>query len=282
MSRPSAVGLVVRQARYQNRIFWRTPVAAFFTLVLPLIMLVLFVALFGNDELDDTIYGFVRIAQFYTPGLAVFSAASATFTNIGINLSTRRDLGVLKRVRGTPIPPGVYLAGVVVSAVWVALLATVVMVGVGVVAYDVNIELAKLPAMALAFVVGAATFAMLGVTVAAVAKTSQTAQSLTQATLLPLAFVSDVFISLGGPDDSPAWLEIVGDIFPLKHFVQAFGIPMSPASEAPAFESGHLAVLVAWLALGAVVSSRRFRWEPMPGATAGRRHRSRSASPGRN
>lgn len=256
--------MLVRQFRNQNRIFWRTPVAAFFTLVLPLIMLVLFVALFGNDEIGTTRFGDIRISQFYTPALAVFSAASATYTNIGINLTTRRDLGILKRVRGTPIPPSVYLAGVVTSAVWLALVATVMMVGVGVIAYDVNIELAKLPAMILTFLVGSSTFAVLGVAVAAVARNSAAAQSITQATLLPLAFVSDVFISLGDDSETPRWLQLVGDIFPLKHYATAFGEAMSPFSEAPAFEWGHLAVMSAWLVLGAVIATRRFRWEPAP------------------
>ena len=171
------MSLLTRQFRNQNRIFWRTPVAAFFTLVLPLIMLVLFVALFGNDEIDSTTFGDVKISQFYTPALAVFSAASATYTNIGINLSVRRELGILKRVRGTPMPPSIYLAGVVLSAVWLALVATVIMVGVGVIAYDVNIELAKLPAMVVAFVVGSMTFAVLGVAVAAMRRVRPTIPS---------------------------------------------------------------------------------------------------------
>ncbi len=270
--------LLLRQFRNQNRIFWRTPVAAFFTLVLPLLMLVLFVALFGNDEVDATAFGEVKIAQFYTPALAVFSAASATYTNIGINLSVRRERGILKRVRGTPMPPSVYLAGVVMSAVWLALFATIVMVGVGVIAYDVNLEMAKLPAMIVAFLVGSSTFAVLGVAVAAVARNSATAQSITQATLLPLGYVSNVFISLGGQGDSPRWLEIVGDVFPLKHYVVAFGEPMSPFSDAPAIEWEHLAVMAIWLVGGAIVAVRRFRWDPAPENSSGRRQRSRRAT----
>lgn len=256
--------ILLRQIRNQNRIFWRTPVAAFFTLVLPLIMLVLFVALFGNDSTNTTTFGEVRIAQFYTPALAVFSAASATYTNIAINLSVRRDLGILKRVRGTPMPPWIYLAGVVLSAVWLALFATVLMVGVGVIAYDVNIELAKLPAMMLAFVVGSSTFAVLGVAVSAAARNPAAAQSITQATMLPLGFVSEVFISLGGGNDTPRWLEIIGDVFPLKHYVVAFGEPMSPFSTAPAIEWTHLGVMLLWLAAGAFVAVTRFHWDPAP------------------
>ena len=133
------LGILWRSIRAESRIFWRSPVGAFFTLGLPLIMLVLFVALFGNDSIGHPEYGDITTAQFYAPGLGVFAAASATYTNIAINLSMRRDDGILKRVRGTPIPPWVFLGGVILSAVWVALVATIVMLGLGVAAYGVEL-----------------------------------------------------------------------------------------------------------------------------------------------
>ncbi len=272
MASISTPALVVRHVRAQNRIFWRTPVGAFFTLALPIIMLVLFVALFGSDEFE-TEYGNVSRAQFYTPALAVFAAASATYTNLGINLSIRRDEGILRRVRGTPLPPWVYMAGVIGSSVAIALFATTVMVALGVVAYGVNIEVAKLPAMIVAFVVGSTTFAILGVALAAVAKNASSAPALANATILPMAFVSSVFVSF--ENDAPAWLELVGDLFPLRHFALSFGEAMSPSSDAPAFVWERLAVLGLWALLGAVVVWRKFRWEPTVGATTTRGRRSR-------
>ena len=255
--------IVLRFVRAQNRIFVRTPVGAFFTIGLPLIMLVLFVAMFGNDEIDSQ-YGDITTSQFYAPGLAVFAAASATYTNIGMNLTNRRDLGILKRVRGTPVAPWMYMAAVVISGMVIAFASMFVMVGVGVVAYGINIEAAKVPAMILSFAIGSACFATLGVTVASLAKTAASAQSITSATLLPLGFISNVFVSFGS--DSPRWLEIIGDIFPLKHFAVSFAEAMNPFSDAPAFEWDNLAVMVIWSAGGAIVALRRFRWEPVPGA----------------
>ncbi len=269
----SDLRIVLRHVRAQNLIFVRTPVAAFFTIGLPMIMLVLFVAMFGNDSIGDTQYGDVTTSQFYAPGLAVFAAASATYTNIGMNLTNRRDLGILKRVRGTPIAPWMYMAAVVVSGVFLAFVSMAVMVGLGVLAYGINIELAKTPAMIISFAVGSACFATLGVAVAALAKTAASAQSLTSATLLPLGFISNVFVSFG--DDSPGWLEVVGDIFPLKHFAISFSEAMSPFSESPAIEWDHLLVMVGWMAFGALIALRRFQWEPVPGATPGRRRRNR-------
>lgn len=251
--------LLWRCTRHQNRIFWRTPIGAFFTLVFPVLMLVLFTAIFGNDEFDS-VYGRVSTSQFYTPGLAVFAAASATYTSIGITLTSRRELGILKRVRGTPLPPSAYLAGVVISAVWIAAIAVTIMTSLGALAYGVNIEVSKMPAMALAFVVGATTLAALGLAIASLANSVTAAVPMAQATLLPVAFISDIFIPLGA--DPPRWLEILGAVFPLKHFGLAYGEAMNPFSQAPAIEWQRLGVMLIWLAVGAVVVWRRFSWEP--------------------
>ena len=270
----SDLTLLWRAVRAENRLFWRTPIGAFFTLGLPLIMLVLFVALFGNGRIGQTSYGPVTTAQFYASGLAVFAAGSASYTNIAIGLTMRRDDGVLKRVRGTPIPPWVFMAGVISSAVWIALVSVIVMVGVGVVAYDIEIQVEQLPAMLVAFVVGTLCFASLGVGLASVARTASSAPAIANATILPLAFMSDVFIAL---EDPPAWLTLVGDVFPLKPFAVAFGNAMSPFVDGPAFEWDRLAVMGGWTVVGALVAWRRFRWEPLPSVRSSRSRRNRRA-----
>ena len=267
--------LLWRCVRSQNRIFWRTPVAAFFTLVFPILMLVLFTAIFGNDNFDS-VYGRVSSSQFYTPGLAVFAAASSTYTGIGINLASRREMGILKRVRGTPLPRWTYLGGVVLSAVWIAALGVTTMVALGVAAYGVNVEAAKVPAMVLVFGVGSASFAALGLALAAVARSVAVAVPAANATLLPVAFVSNIFVPFG--DDTPRWLELLGDVFPLKQFGLAFGEAMNPFSEAPAVEWQRLGVLMLWMAAAAAVAARRFRWDPPAPSGRGARRRGRPAS----
>ena len=111
--------MLARQARYQVLTFARTPIAVFFTILLPLIMLVLFNALFGGSTVD-TGSGTWRLSQFYTGGLAAFTAVSATFTNLANVVPIRRDEGVLKRWRGTPLPPWIYLGGMIGSAIVLA------------------------------------------------------------------------------------------------------------------------------------------------------------------
>jgi len=264
------------QIRAQNRFFWRVPIGAFFTLVLPIIMLVLFVALFGNDIDDVRETGDIRAAQFYTPALAVFAVGSATYTNIAINISTRREDGILRRVRSTPLPPWIYIAGAVGSAVWIALVSAALMVTLGVVAFDVNIELSKLPAMLLAFAIGSATFATLGVALASVAKSASSASALANATILPMAFISNIFIDLGA--DPPKYLRVAADLLPLKHFGVAFSQAMDPWSDAPAIEWDRLGVLLIWLVIGALIARAKFSWEPSVGGSTSRGRRRRRAT----
>jgi len=271
--------LVLRQIRYQNKIFWRTPVAAFFTIGFPLMFLVLFTAIFGNDEISSL---GVTTAQFYAPALAVFGAASATYTNLAVTTAIARDNGILKKIRGTPLPPSAYIAGRVGSAVFIALIAVVIMMGVGVIVYAVEIIGATLGAAFVTFVVGAAAFAALGLMVAALVPNGDSAPAVANATLLPLAFVSDIFIVT---EDSPGWMEALGNFFPLKHFATAFGDAFDPTLTGSGFSwSGgdneyaiglHLAVIAAWGIGGALVAVRFFTWEPR-GHRGGRQRRTRT------
>lgn len=263
--------LLLTQSRSQNRIFWRIPVAAFFTLVLPTGMMVLFNSLF--DGTVDTADGPISITQFYTAGLAAFAAVSATYTNLVNMIPIRRDEGILKRVRGTPLPPWIYIGGVVLSAVWIAAIGVTGMLTLSVVAYDFDIEAAKLPGAVLTFVVGIGAFSLLGLAVAALVPSAEAAPAVANATILPLAFISNIFIPL---EDPPRWVEVLGNIFPLKHFVVAFQDAFNPFVDAPGIQWDRLGYLVLWGAIGAVVALRYFRWEPYVGkARSGRRGRRR-------
>ena len=170
---PSVSSLVWQQFRYQNKVFWRTPIAAFFTIVFPLMLLVLFTAIFGNEEIEGL---GITTAQYFTPGLAVFAAVSATYTNLAIGTAIARDNGILKRIRGTPIPPWAYIAGHVASSVYLAFLAMALMMAAGVVFYGVQIIARTLPAALLTFVVGVSCFAALGMLVAAISPNGDAAR----------------------------------------------------------------------------------------------------------
>jgi ABC-2 type transport system permease protein len=271
---PSSVSLAARQVRYQLVLFWRTPVALFFTLLLPLLILVLFNALVG-DSTVTTDGGEWPVRQFYTGGLAVFTAVSATYTNLANMVPIRRDEGVLKRWRGTPLPTSVYVVGAIGSAVVIATVGVVFMLALGVIAYDLQIEAAKVPAMVLTFLIGVGAFAALGMAVAALVPSASSASAVANATILPLAFVSNVFIVI---DQPPRWLEVLGDVFPLKPFVESFQATLNPGIDPPAVEWGNLAFIAAWGLVGLVVAVRTFSWEPAAGGTTRRRRSRRHAT----
>ncbi|MAT03775.1 MAG: hypothetical protein CL424_01855 [Acidimicrobiaceae bacterium] len=270
MSWPSSISLLLRQVRYQILVFWRTPVALFFTLALPLFILLLMSALFGDTTI--TVQGSEWPArQFYTGGLAAFTAVSATYTNLSNLVPIRREEGILKRWRSTPLPTSIYIGGFVGSALILAFLGALLMIGVGVVFYDLQIEAAKMPGAILTFVVGVSAFAALGMAVAAIVPTASSAAAVANATILPLAFISNVFIATG--DDAPGWMTTVGNLFPLRPFVVSIQDAFNPFVDAPAIDWASLGFVALWGLAGLAVAVRFFTWEPHPSGTTTRRRR---------
>ena len=273
-SRPSTANLLWGQIRYQNRIFWRTPISAFFTLVFPLMFLIVFGLILGAEEIEET---GLTVAQFYAPALAVFGSVSATYTNLAISTAIARDEGILKRVRGTPLPPWCYIAGRVGSAIYMAAISVGVLLVAGVAFYGLKIFAESVIALVITFLIGVATFAVLGLLVAALAPSGDSAPAIANATLLPLAFFSDIFIVTG--PDTPAWITRFADFFPLRHLATAFIDGFEPV-----FVEQHsgwldhlhwpdLGVMLLWLVGAGVLTVRNFTWEPRAGERKSRRRR---------
>jgi len=254
----NGVALALRQASYENRAFWRNPAAAFFTVILPLLFLVLFNAIFGDDQIDVE-GGRADISVFYVPGIAALSVISACYTNIGMMVSISRDLGVLKRVRGTPLPAWTFIAGRVLQSMSVAIILVAIVTVAGALLYGVDMPGETMPVFILTVLVGGAAFCALGLALTAVIPNSDAAPAVANGTILPLLFISDVFIPLRDP---PRWLDILGDIFPVKHFSEAIQTSFNPYTEGAGFEWVDLAVVALWGVIGAVVALRFFTWEP--------------------
>jgi len=273
MSRPSAVSLVLHQTRYEWRIFWRTPISAFFTIFFPLLIFVVFSLVFGNERID---YLGITTAQFYAPSLAVYSAVSATYMNISISTAYQRDEGILKRVRGTPLPSWIYFGGKIVASIVIALIGSLIMIGAGIVLFGLQVYPETIPILIVVFFFGVATFAALGLLVAAVAPSGQAATAIANGTLLPLAFVSGVFIIPS--TEMPTWLNAVANFFPLKHFVEPFVAAFTPVATRADFSWFDLAYLALWGVVSLVLAIRWFQWEPPTGGGEGRRSRTKVQS----
>ncbi len=266
--RPSAPVLLLHQTRYESRIFWRTPISAFFTVIFPLMIFVVFALVFGNEEIEEL---GINTAQFYAPALAVFSAVSATYTNIAISTTYQRDEGILKRVRGTPLPSWIFLGGKIAAAVAIAIIGAVVMLAVGAVFFGVQLYADSIIPLVLTFFVGVAAFGALGLLVAAIAPSGNAATAIAQATLLPLAFISGVFLVPG--ENTPDWLNALASFFPLKHFAEPFTAAFSPIGD-HTVHWADLAYMAVWGVVALALAIRWFKWEP---STRPPRRRSKAA-----
>jgi len=254
----SDIALALRQVRYQNRSFWRNPTVAFFTFLLPLVFLVILNALLGNDE-DQLPGGRAELSNFYVPSMAALSIINACYTSLVMTISIARDDGLLKRVRGTPLPGWAYLFGRIVHATLIALLLVAIVVVFGAIFYGVDVPGEAMPAFILTVAVGAAAFSALGLALASFTPNAEAAPAVANATILPVLFISDVFVRL---DDTPRWLDILGDIFPVKHLSEACQAAFNPFQTGSGFEWLDLAVVAAWGLAGAVFAVRFFTWYP--------------------
>jgi ABC-2 type transport system permease protein len=245
--------LALHQFRYDLLVFWRNPQARFFTVLMPLIFLVIFAAVFGGGTIDVP-GGQVDPKQYYVPGLATLGIVSASMVNLVITVTTQRDNGVLKRRRATPVPAWALIVGRALSCVAIALATVAILVAVGVIVYGVDLPASRIPALILVVAVGSLAFCCLGFALAAVIRSADSAVPVVQAIVLPLYFISGVFVP---SDQIPGWLLGVADAFPIRHLTVAMVALFAPDGS---LELGHLAIVVAWGVAGLLVAVRWFRW----------------------
>ena len=256
----SDAGLSLRQLRYENRAFWRNPASAFFTFAFPLMFLVIFNLIFGGGTTDRFCGGKeLSLSTFYIPSVAAFAVVTACYTNISISTVFSRDEGVLKRVRGTPLPGWAYLLARIAHAILIALLLVVIVVLFGRVFYSVDIPTTTLPAFVASLAVGAACFSALGLAVTRIVPNPDAAPAVINATVLPLLFISDVFIPL---ENAPDWLNTFSGIFPIKPFSHALIGAYNPCAVGSGFDGSDLIVMGIWTVAGVVLAARFFSWEP--------------------
>jgi len=243
----TGIGLALRQVRFENRAFWRNPAAAFFTFVFPLMFMVIFNVLIGRGNPDAS--------RFFTPAIIVFAVITATYTNLAMSVTMARDEGILKRMRGTPLPVSAYLAGRIGHAIAIGVLLVIIVAAFGAIFYGVEVPWRQLPELMLTLVLGAATFCVLGLALTAFVPNADAAPAVVNATILPLLFISNVFIPLDG---APAWIEALSSFFPVRHFADA----MLDVYAGNGLAWSDLGVMAAWALAGAVVALRFFSWEP--------------------
>ena len=250
--------LALRQVWYINKAFIRNPASLFFTLIFPLMFLVIFSVIFGNGHIQVGPGQTVRVATFYVPAISAFSVITACYTNIAISLTISRDSGALKRIHGSPLPVWSYMFARIFHAIVIAILLVAVCAAFGAVFYGATLPTSTLPAFGLTLIVGATVFCVLGVAVTGFIPNADASPAVVNGTILPLLFISNVFIPLQNP---PAWLDIAGKIFPVRHFADAL-IGSFFQLSGSGLHTNDLLVLGAWGVGGIAVGIRFFQWEP--------------------
>jgi ABC-2 type transport system permease protein len=256
----SALALVAHQFRYDQKAFWRNPASVFFTVAFPVVLLLIFATVFGNDTVN--VRGGIDTTTYYVPAIITLSVISATMQSLAMTLVIAREDGRLKRSRGTPMPAWVFIAGRVGNSIVVALMMLVLLAGIGRVLYGVPIPWERLPEIVLTLAVGAASFCCLGIALTAAIPSQDAAAPIVNALLLPLYFLSGVFI----PDDQlPSGVIHFADLFPIRHFFEAFFDAYVPGAGGAAISWDNLAIVALWGVAGLLLAVRFFRWTPRSG-----------------
>ena len=249
----SDLGLARRQVVAEQRSFWRNPAAAGFTIIFPLLLLVVFASLNSGTRLREL--GNIRFIEYYVPGILAYAVIAACFMNLAMNLTRQRDDGILKRKRATPLPAWALIAGLVGSSIIVAFVLSLVTIGLGMVVYG-NHAPGHPAWLVLVIVLGAITFASLGVAITSVIPNADAAPAIINIVVLPLVFLSGTFFPIGSRT-----LDNISNIFPVRPFQQALFASFNPNHLAAHPQWRDLLTLGLWAVLGVLVAARTFRWD---------------------
>jgi ABC-2 type transport system permease protein len=243
----STAAIMWRQFRFERRMFWRNPSAAFFNFLLPLLFLFLIASVFGHTTKD---------LNTLVPGIAGMAVMTTTFTALAFNITFLREQGILKRVRGTPMPPVAYFGGVLANAVTNALVQVGLVVAVGHLVYGLNWPKDWLELIVFTLV-GVTAFGSLGIALAHAIPNFDSAPAYVNAVFLPMIFISGTFYSTSS---MPGALEGLARALPLKHVIDGLRASIVTGSGL-GHHAGALAALGAWAIGGVVLAVRFFRWE---------------------
>ena len=244
--------LFLHELRAQQRLFWRSREAAFFTFLLPIIFLVLLGSVYGDERIEG-----LPGSTYLVAGLLGYGVVATAFAGLAISMVVRRESGVLKRVRGTPLPPPVYLTAVMASTAIVIGLEVVAQLLIGRFLLDAGWP-ASPGSFVAALLLGTASFAALGLAVTGLVRSAEGSSAIVNAVYLPMAFISGSFFST---QTMPQFLEAVSELLPLTYLLR---LVRTTFIEGGSFESslGAVAVLALWGAAGLALALRTFRWEP--------------------
>jgi ABC-2 type transport system permease protein len=244
--------LFLHQLRAEQKLFWRSRELAFFTFLLPILFFLLLGSAYGDEEING-----VNGYQYLLAGMIGYGAASTTFAGLALLLVIRRESGVLKRLRATPLPPGTYVSAVLASIILIFFVEAAILIAIGRFGFDVPLA-GSMFSLVVVLLIGAASFAALGIGLTALIKSAEGSSAVVNALYLPLSFISGAFFS---EDTFPGVLQALAAILPLSHLIELTRDVMVFDEEVWQ-NLGNVAVILAWGAVGLIFAIRGFRWEP--------------------
>lgn len=254
--------VVSARVRAEILSFFREKSSLIFTLVFPVFLLIIFGALFGNA--GDVAPG-IGYVNYLVPGMIAAGLMSSSFQNLAITIPIERDAGLLKRLRGTPMPKSAYFFGKVVLVLVLSVISTILMLLVGMIFYNVSLpsSITKWLVFVAVLLLGVAACTLVGIAFSSIPKTGRGAPAMVTPIALLLQFISGVFLPF---TQLPQWLQTIGAIFPLKWMAQGLRYVFLPA-QAKAAEAAHsfeldrvFIILGAWAVVGLVLCVLTFRW----------------------
>ena len=255
------VALSLHQFRFDLMAFARNGQSRFFTVALPVIFLVIFASVFGGGHSTvDVPGGKIKTSVFYVPGIIALGIIAASFVNLVISVTAQRESGVLKRRRATPVSTTAIIAGRSLTSTVAALFITAVLLVIGWIFFSASVPGRTAPALVVAVILGTVAFGCMGYGLASLIRNQDAAQPTTQAVMLPLYFISGVFIPTS---QLPHWLGDIGKVFPVRHLAQALLVAYDPHTRGAGFAGWDLLIVGLWGLAGLVVALRKFSWVPL-------------------
>lgn len=244
--------LFLHHLRAEQKLFWRSRELAFFTFALPLILFVLLGSVYGDDEIEG-----VSGHEYLLAGMLGYGAAATTFAGLSIVLVIRREDGVLKRLRATPLPAPLFVAAFLVSTLIVFAIEAVVLCAFGALFFDIGLP-NHFVSLVLSLLLGALAFTALGLAITTFVRSGEGSSAVVNAIYLPMTFISGAFWS---PTRFPEVLERIANVLPLTYLIEL--VKNVAVGRSHIWDEGTaVAVLAAWGVGGLLVTLRRFRWEP--------------------
>lgn len=247
--------LFLHELRTEQQLFWRNREAAFFTFFLPVIFFLVFGSIYGSDTISG-----IKGAAFLEAGMIGYGVASTAFAGLAITMVIRRESGVLKRIRSTPLPPWTYVAAVLASTFVTFLVEAALLIGLGRVLFHVGLPERPFSLLA-ALVIGAGAFAALGLGITSVVRSAEGSSAVVNAVYLPMAIISGTFFS---PNKYPGFLQAIADVLPLTYFTKLIRDVMVRHHHVWS-ETGSIGVVLLWGVIGLLAAIRGFRWQPREG-----------------